>query len=194
MSGFALILLSTALVNNVILAQFLGLCPFMGASQKISHALGMSSATAFVLTLTSGLCYLLHRYLLTPLHLEFLQIMVFIVSIAAMVQFIELYLRHASAYLYQVLGLYLPLITTNCAVLGVALMVTGQRHSLMEALVHGLGTALGFSVVLLIFSAIRERLVLADVPAPFKGSAIAMITAGILSLAFMGFVGMVPAP
>jgi electron transport complex protein RnfA len=191
MGSLALIILSTALVNNIVLAKFLGLCPFMGTSQKITHAVGMSSATAFVLTLTAGVCYLIQHYILTPLHLEFLQLIVFIITIATMVQFIELYIRYASAQLYQVLGVYLPLITTNCAVLGIALLVTSENHTLMSALTQGLGTALGFSVVLIIFSAMRERLALCDIPAPFKGSAIAFITAGILSVAFMGFIGMV---
>lgn len=191
MGSLSLIILSTALVNNVVLAQFLGLCPFMGASQKITHAIGMSSATAFVLTLTAGVCYLIQTHILTPLNLEFLQLIVFIVTIATMVQFIELYIRYASAHLYQVLGIYLPLITTNCAVLGLALLVTSQDLTLIQALFHGLGTALGFSLVLIIFSAMRERLALCDIPIPFKGAAIAMISAGILSIAFMGFTGMV---
>lgn len=191
MLELSLILLSTALVNNVVLAKFLGLCPFMGTSQKISHAVGMSSATAFVLTLTAGVCYLIQYYILIPLHLEFLQLIVFIVTIATLVQVLELYIRYASAHLYQVLGVYLPLITTNCAVLGIALLVTAEHLSLVHALFHGLGTALGFSIVLVVFSAMRERLALCDVPRPFKGSAIAMISAGILSLAFMGFIGMV---
>lgn len=191
MLELSLILLSTALVNNVVLAKFLGLCPFMGTSQKISHAVGMSSATAFVLTLTAGVCYLIQYYILIPLHLEFLQLIVFIVTIATLVQVLELYIRYASAHLYQVLGVYLPLITTNCAVLGIALLVTAEHLILVHALFHGLGTALGFSIVLVVFSAMRERLALCDVPRPFKGSAIAMISAGILSLAFMGFIGMV---
>lgn len=191
MGDLSLIILSTALVNNVVLAKFLGLCPFMGTSQKISHALGMSSATAFVLTLTAGVCFLIQHYILIPLHLEYLQLIVFIITIATLVQVLELYIRYASAHLYQVLGVYLPLITTNCAVLGLSLLVTAENMTLIDALFHGLGTALGFSLVLVLFSAMRERLALCDIPAPFKGSAIAMITAGILSLAFMGFTGMV---
>lgn len=191
MSTVIITLLSTALVNNVILTQFLGLCPFMGTSQKIAHAVGMSSATAFVLSLSAGLCFLIQHYLLIPLKIEYLQLIVFIVCIATLVQLLELYIRHSSAHLYQVLGVYLPLITTNCAVLGIGLIVSMESHTLMQALWHGLGTALGFSLVLILFSAMRERLSLCDVPAPFKGSAIAFITAGILSLAFMGFTGMV---
>lgn len=191
MSPLLLIILSTALVNNIVLAKFLGLCPFMGASQKTTHAVGMSLATAFVLTLTAGLCYLIQHYILVPLHIEYLQLIVFIVSIATIVQLIELYIRYASPYLYQVLGIYLPLITTNCAVLGLALLVTATQQTFIEALFTGLGTALGFSLVLILFSAIRERLLSCDIPLPFKGSAIAMITAGLLSIAFMGFTGMV---
>ena len=190
MSDALLILITTIFVNNFVMVQFLGLCPFMGASQKLESALGMAAATTFVLTLASGVSHLLNSWLLEPFALEYLRIVVFIVVIAGLVQFTELVIRKTQPLMHQVLGIFIPLITTNCAVLGVALLNVRQTHSLLDSLFYGLGAALGFSLVLIVFTAMRERLAGADVPAPFQGAAIHMITAGLLSLAFMGFTGM----
>lgn len=190
MSDAFVILLSTIFVNNFVMVQFLGLCPFMGASQKLSAAIGMAGATTFVLTLASAASYLLEHYLLVPLGLEYLRIITFIVLIAALVQFSEMVIRATQPMLHQVLGIFIPLITTNCAVLGVALLNVRQSHSFFESIIFGLGAALGFSLMLIVFAALRERLAFADVPKPFEGAAINMITAGILSLAFVGFTGM----
>lgn len=184
-----LILLSTVLVNNFVLAQFLGLCPFMGVSRKTDTALGMGFATAFVLTLAAVSAHLLDTYLLIPYGIEFLRTIAFIVAIAVIVGLTELFIAKTSPLLHRVLGVYLPLITTNCAVLGVALLNSRERHSLFESAVYGLGAALGFTLVLTLFAALRERLDAADIPAPFKGTPIALITAGILAIAFMGFAG-----
>ncbi len=190
MSDLALLLFGAALVNNFVLAKFLGLCPFMGVSQRLDSALGLSLATAFVLTLSSGLAWALQAWLLEPLDLAHLRTLGFILVIAAVVQFTELLMRSRAPLLYRVLGLYLPLITTNCAVLGVALLNVQARHSLLEALLFGFGASLGFALVLLLFAQLRQRLQLADVPAAFRGTPIALITAGLMALAFMGFVGM----
>ena len=187
---YFLLILSTALVNNVVLVKFLGLCPFMGVSNKLDSALGMGLATTFVLTLASFASWLLEHYFLTPLELGFLRILTFILVIAVVVQFTEMVVRKVSPALYQVLGIFLPLITTNCAVLGVALLNVQQEHGLLESLLYGFGSALGFTLVLVIFAGLRERLVLADVPAAFSGSPIAFVVAGLLSLAFMGFAGL----
>jgi electron transport complex protein RnfA len=184
------ILLGTIFVNNFVMVQFLGLCPFMGASQKLDSAIGMAAATTFVLTLACAISYLLEHYLLQPLGLEYLRIIAFIVTIAALVQFSELVIRATQPVLHQVLGLFIPLITTNCAVLGVALLNVRQNNSLFESIFYGLGAAVGFSLMLIVFAALRERQTGADIPAPFQGAAINMITAGLLSLAFMGFTGM----
>jgi len=192
MGELLLILVSTILVNNFVLVQFLGLCPFMGVSNKLESAVGMSFATAFVLTLASILSYLTHRYLLQPLELAYLQTISFILVIAITVQFTEMFVKKMSPLLYRVLGIFLPLITVNCAVLGVALLnVKKQLDSVFEAALYGFGAAAGFSLVLVLFSALRERIALADVPAPFKGSSISLITAGLMSLAFMGFSGLI---
>jgi electron transport complex protein RnfA len=170
--------------------RFLGLCPFMGVSRNLEAATGMSLATAFVLTLSSATAYLLHVYVLVPLELEYLRTITFILVIAASVQFTEIMVRRLSPLLDQVLGIYIPLIATNCAVLGVALLNVQQSTGFVQSVFYGLGAAGGFALVLIMFSAIRERLDAADVPAPFRGSAIALITAGMMSLAFMGFAGM----
>ncbi|MAX33301.1 electron transport complex protein RnfA [Onishia taeanensis] len=191
MTHYFLILVSTALVNNFVLVQFLGLCPFMGVSNKLESAMGMSLATTFVLTLSSVASYLTFHYLLAPLGLEYLRTIAFIMVIAVIVQFTELMVKKVSPLLYQVLGIFLPLITTNCAVLGVALLSLNRQSSFMEAALYGFGAALGFSLVLVLFAAMRERLAVADVPRPFRGAAIAMITASLMSLAFMGFSGLV---
>lgn len=187
----ALVILLTAIfVNNFVMVQFLGLCPFMGASQKLDSAIGMAAATTFVLTLAAAVSFLLERYVLVPFGLEYLRIIAFIVVIAGLVQFAEMVIRATQPLLHQILGLFIPLITTNCAVLGVALINVRQSRSFLDAIFFGLGAALGFSLLLVLFAAMRERLEHADVPVPFRGAAINMITAGILSLAFMGFTGM----
>ncbi|CAI8199560.1 MAG: Electron transport complex subunit RsxA [Glaciecola sp. HTCC2999] len=188
---FILLLISTVLVNNFVLVQFLGLCPFMGVSSKLETAIGMSMATTFVLTLASVCSYLIETYLLAVFGLEYLRTLSFILVIAVVVQFTEMVVQKTSPTLYRLLGIFLPLITTNCAVLGVALLNIKEQHTLMESIIYGFGAALGFSLVLILFSAMRERLAAADVPTPFKGASIAMITAGLMSLAFMGFTGLV---
>jgi len=191
MTDFFIILISTVLVNNFVLVQFLGLCPFMGVSNKIESAIGMGAATTFVLTLASVCSYLVHTFLLQPFGLEFLKTISFILVIAAVVQFARMFIEKTSPLLYRVLGVFLPLITTNCAVLGVALQNTNKVHTFTESALYGFGAALGFSLVLILFSAMRERLAAADVPENFQGAAIGMITAGLMSLAFMGFAGLV---
>ena len=191
MKSYLLILVSTALVNNFVLVKSLGLCPFMGVSKKLETAIGMSLATMFVLTLSSACSYLVYEYLLLPFGLEYLRTISFILVIAGVVQFTEMFIHKSSPLLFQVLGIYLPLITTNCAVLGVALLNVQQQNNFFESLLFGFGGSLGFALVLVLFSAMRERLEVADVPLPFQGNAIALITAGIMSLAFMGFTGLV---
>lgn len=191
MTEYIMLLIGTVLVNNFVLVQFLGLCPFMGVSGKLDTAIGMSLATTFVLTLASVTSYLVNQYILLPLELDFLRTMSFILVIAVVVQFTEMVVRKTSPTLYRLLGIFLPLITTNCAVLGVALLNIKNEHTLIESAVYGFGAAVGFSLVLVLFAALRERLALADVPVPFKGASIAMITAGLMSLAFMGFSGLV---
>ena len=191
LTEFILLLISTVLVNNFVLVQFLGLCPFMGVSGKLETAIGMSMATTFVLTIASVCSYLIETYLLSAFGLEYLRTLSFILVIAVVVQFTEMVVQKTSPTLYRLLGIFLPLITTNCAVLGVALLNIKEQHSLMESAVYGFGAAVGFSLVLVLFAAMRERLAAADVPTPFKGASIAMITAGLMSLAFMGFTGLV---
>jgi electron transport complex protein RnfA len=191
MKEYALILISTVLVNNFVLVKFLGLCPFMGVSKKLETAVGMGMATTFVLTLASICSYLANEYLLAPLGLEYLRTITFILVIAVLVQFTEMVMHKTSPVLYQLLGIFLPLITTNCAVLGVALLNVQEQHNFIESGLYGFGAAAGFSLVLVLFAAMRERVTVSDVPAPFQGSAIAMITAGLMSIAFMGFSGLV---
>jgi electron transport complex protein RnfA len=191
MTELALILVSTVLVNNFVLVRFLGLCPFMGVSRNVDTATGMALATTFVLTMSSICSHLANEYLLQPLGLEYLRTVTFILVIAAVVQFTEMVVHKTSPLLYKVLGIFLPLITTNCAVLGVALLNVQEQHGFIESAVYGFGAAVGFSMVLILFSAIRERVAAADVPVPFRGSAIALVTAGLMSLAFMGFAGLV---
>lgn len=190
MTDYLFILLGTALVNNVVLVKFLGLCPFMGVSNKLDSALGMGLATTFVLTLAAIASWLLERYVLLPLDIGFLRILCFILVIAAVVQFTEMFIRKTSPLLYQVLGIFLPLITTNCAVLGVALLNVQQHHTFLQSMLYGFGSALGFTLVLVMFAGLRERLALANVPAVFSGAPIGLIVAGLLSLAFMGFLGL----
>ncbi len=191
MSEFFLILVSTVLVNNFVLVKFLGLCPFMGVSAKEESAFGMVLATSFVLTLSSVASYLVWRWLLLPFGLEYLRTLSFILVIAVVVQFTEMVMRKASPLLYQTLGIFLPLITTNCIVLGVALLNSQQSHGLMESALYGFGASLGFGLVLVLFAGIRARLQAADVPETFQGAPIALITAGFMALAFMGFTGLV---
>ncbi len=190
-SELALFLVGAVLVNNFVLVQFLGLCPFMGVSTKLESALGMAMATTFVLTLTSTCTHLVFRYVLAPLGLQYLQTISFILVIAAVVQFTEMFVRKTSPLLYKVLGVFLPLITVNCAVLGVALLNVNKHHDFLHSVLYGFGAAAGFSLVLVLFAAMRERIAAADVPQPFRGAAIGMITASLMSLAFMGFAGLV---
>ena len=191
MTDFFVLLVSTVLVNNFVLVKFLGLCPFMGVSGKLETAIGMSMATTCVLTLASMSSYLVETYILLPLGIGYLRTLSFILVIAVVVQFTEMVVHKTSPTLYRLLGIFLPLITTNCAVLGVALLNVTEQHSFMESIFYGFGAAVGFSLVLIMFAAMRERLAAADVPTPFRGAAIAMITAGLMSLAFMGFIGLV---
>jgi electron transport complex protein RnfA len=178
------------LVDNFVLQRFFGICPFLGVSRKMETAMGMGMAVVFVITISTLATWLIHYYILVPLKLEFLQLVTFILVIAGMVQLVETFLRKASPTLYQGLGIYLPLITTNCAVLAVALLSVQQEFTLLESVIFGIAASLGFWMALVIMSGIRERLDLARVPAPLRGTAITLITAGILSLAFMGFRGM----
>jgi len=189
-SEHLLILVSTVLANNFVLVRFLGLCPFMGVSNKLEGAMGMAVATTFVLTLSSVSSYLLHQYLLKPLQLEYLSTLSFILVIAVTVQLTEMFMRKNSPVLYRVLGIFLPLITSNCAVLGVALLNVQEQHNLLQSALYGFGAAAGFGIVLILFAAMRERIATADVPLPFKGAPIGLITAGMMALAFMGFNGL----
>ena len=190
MSAYLLILVSTVLANNFVLVRFLGLCPFMGVSKKFEGAVGMSVATMFVLTLSSVSSYLLSTYLLQPLGLGYLSTLSFILVIAAVVQLTETVMRKTSPLLYRVLGIFLPLITSNCAVLGVALLNVQEQHNLLQSALYGFGASAGFGLVLVMFSALRERLAHADVPLHFRGAPIGLITAGLMALAFMGFTGL----
>ena len=192
LGDIALLLVGAVLVNNFVLVQFLGLCPFMGVSNKLETAMGMSVATTFVLTLASVCSYLTYNYLLVPLDLAYLRTISFILVIAVVVQFTEMVVRTTSPLLHRVLGVFLPLITTNCAVLGVALLNTNRaEQTFMKSATYGLGAAIGFSLILILFAGLRERIAIADVPTPFRGAAIGMITAGLMSLAFMGFTGLI---
>ena len=186
----SLLLVGAVLVNNVVLVRILGLCPFMGVSKKLEASIGMGLATAFVLTLASGTSWMIDQVLILW-HLEYLRTLAFIVVIAAIVQFTEMFIHKASPVLYQALGIYLPLITTNCAVLGVPLINSSAKHTFVESLLFGFGSAVGFSLILILFAAMRERLEGADIPQAFKGTPAAFITAGLMSLAFMGFAGLV---
>jgi Na+-translocating ferredoxin:NAD+ oxidoreductase subunit A len=191
MTEYALILVGTVLVNNFVLVKFLGLCPFMGVSKKLETAFGMGLATTFVMTLSSACAWLVNEFMLVPLGIDYLRTIAFILVIASVVQFTETVMHKTSPVLYQLLGIFLPLITTNCAVLGVALLNLQEHRSFMDSVVYGFGAAIGFSLVLVLFAAVRERVTVADVPEPFQGSAIALVTAGLMSLAFMGFAGLV---
>jgi len=190
MLEYLLILVSTVLANNFVLVRFLGLCPFMGVSNKLEGAMGMAAATMFVLTVSSASSYALNRYLLEPLSLEYLSTLGFILAIAVTVQLTEMVMRKTSPLLFRILGIFLPLITTNCAVLGVALLNLQAQHDLLQSALYGFGAATGFGLVLIMFAAIRERLTFADVPEHFRGAPIGLITAGLMALAFMGFTGL----
>ncbi len=190
MENYLLILIGTVFVNNIVMSKILGLCPFMGVSRKLETAIGMGAATTFVLTLASGASYLIDTYVLGQ-DLSYLRTLSFIVVIAGIVGFTEMFIKKTSPVLFRVLGIYLPLITTNCAVLGIPLLNVREQHNFLESLFFGLGGALGFTLVLVLFAAMRERLEAADVPKPFQGVSIAMITAGLMSLAFMGFAGLI---
>jgi len=188
---YVIIIISAIFVNNIVLAQFLGICPFLGISTKTETAIGMGASVLFVMTLATIVTFLVMQYMLVPLNLVFLQTISFILIIAALVQMLEIILKKVSPSLYQALGIYLPLITTNCAVLGVAILVIKKDFNLMESVVFTVATAIGFALALVIFSGIREQLAIADVPKGMRGIPIALVTAGILALAFMGFAGLV---
>jgi len=190
MTEYFLIIISVVFVNNIVLTKILGLCPFMGVSKKLDTSISMSAATAFVLTIGSVTSWLINYFLLVPYNLEYLRTISFIVIIAAVVQFTEMVMEKNYPYLYRVLGIFLPLITTNCAVLGIPLLNAQLSHNLLEAAIFGLGGALGFSFVLILFASLREKFEGANTPNAMKGSAIAMLTAGLMSLSFMGFIGL----
>ena len=190
MTEYLFILVGAVLVNNVVLVRILGLCPFMGVSKKLATAYGMGAATTFVLTMGTGASYIIDHYLLIPFGLEYLRTISFIVTIAALVQLTELVIQKTSPMLHQVLGIYLPLITTTCAVLGVPLSNVSQDNGFIASLIFGAGSSIGFSLALILFAGVRERVEAADVPLYFRGVAIAMVTAGLMSLAFMGFAGL----
>ena len=186
---YLLIFISAIFVNNIVLSQFLGICPFLGVSKKINTAAGMGAAVTFVLTLATIVTYLLQTYILNPLHLEYLQTLSFILVIASLVQMVEIILKKVSPALYAALGIFLPLITTNCAVLGVAILVIQKEYSLVQSVVYAVSTAIGFALALIVFAGLQEHLSLNKTPKAMQGVAIVLITAGILSLAFMGFSG-----
>ena len=186
---YILIIISAIFVNNILLSQFLGICPFLGVSKRLSSAVGMGMAVTFVMAIATAVTYILQMYVLDPLGVSFLQTIAFILVIAALVQVLEIIMKKTMPVLYQALGVFLPLITTNCAVLGVAIQVIQKNMTLAESLVYSVSTALGFTLALIIFAGIREQLALSKVPAAMKGTPIALITAGILAMAFMGFAG-----
>jgi len=191
MKTLLLIALGSALVNNVVLSQFLGLCPFLGVSKKTNTAAGMGAAVVFVITLSSLLAAIVYKFILVPFNLTYLNTIVFILLIAALVQFVEMFLKKVSPSLYQALGVYLPLITTNCAVLGVALTNVSKSYDILTSVVNGFGTAVGFAIAIIILAGIRERTEHNDIPAPFKGMPITLITAGLMAIAFIGFSGVI---
>ena len=186
---YILIFISAIFVNNIVLSQFLGICPFLGVSKNVDTAMGMGAAVAFVLTLATIVTFLLQQFVLVPLHIEYLQTISFILVIASLVQMVEIILKKISPPLYQALGIFLPLITTNCAVLGVAILVIQKQFSLIESVVYAFSTAIGFALALIVFAGLREQLALTNVPKGMRGMSIVLITAGLLSLAFMGFSG-----
>jgi electron transport complex protein RnfA len=189
--SYIIIIISAVLVNNIVLMQFLGICPFLGVSKRISTAVGMAGAVAFVMVLATIVTYLIQNYVLNRLGLAYLQTIAFILVIAALVQLVEIILKKASPALYQALGIFLPLITTNCAILGVAILTIQKEFNLVEGVVFAVSNAIGFGLALAIFAGIREHLELQNIPKGLKGTPIALITAGILAMAFMGFSGLV---
>lgn len=186
-----LIAVSAALVNNVVLSQFLGLCPFLGVSKNMKSAAGMGVAVVFVIAISSAVSSLIYQFILVPFHIEYLQTIVFILVIAALVQFVEMFLKKAMPALHKTLGVYLPLITTNCAVLGVALNNVTAEYNFLESVVNGVGTAIGFTIAIVILAGLREKMEDNDVPAPFRGMPIVLLTAGLMAIAFMGFSGLI---
>ena len=191
MTEIFLLIISAVFVNNFVLARFLGICPYLGVSRRVETAVGMGAAVIFVMTLASVVSWAVHYYLLVPFELEYLQIIAFILIIAALVQLVEMFVQKTSQALYKALGIYLPLITTNCAVLGVSILNIQKKYTLITTLFYGFGASIGFALAIIIFAGLRERIELMDVPKPLKGISIGLITAGILSLAFMGFSGLV---
>ena len=188
---YFIIIISSIFVNNVVLSQFLGICPFLGVSNRVGTSLGMGAAVTFVMAISSIVAYLIQYYVLVPLGIQYMQTIVFILVIAALVQMVEIILKKVSPALYQALGIFLPLITTNCAVLGIAILLVQKEYNLGESVVFATATAIGFSLALVLFAGFRERLELEDVPAGMKGMPIALLTASILAMAFMGFSGLV---
>lgn len=191
MKELLIIIISSAIVNNVVLSQFLGLCPFLGVSKKVETAAGMGGAIIFVITLSSFITSLIYKFILVPSHFEYLQTIVFILVIAALVQFVEMFLKKLMPPLYNALGVYLPLITTNCAVLGVALKNVQKDYGILSSVANGFATAVGFTIAIVIMAGIREELEYNDIPGPFKGSAIVLVTAGLMAIAFFGFSGVI---
>lgn len=186
-----LIAVSAALVNNVVLSQFLGLCPFLGVSKNMKSAAGMGVAVIFVIAISSAVSNLIYKFILIPFHIEYLQTIVFILVIAALVQFVEMFLKKVIPSLHKTLGVYLPLITTNCAVLGVALNNVTAEYNFLQSVVNGIGTAIGFTIAIIILAGVREKIEDNDIPVPFQGMPIVMLTAGLMAIAFMGFSGLI---
>ncbi len=191
MKSLLLIAIASAIVNNVVLSQFLGICPFLGVSKNTKTASGMGGAVIFVIGISSFVASLIYKFILTPLHIQYLQTIVFILVIAALVQFVEMFLKKSIPSLYESLGVYLPLITTNCAVLGVAITNVTKSYGILESVVNGLATAVGFFIAIVLMAGIREKIEYNDIPEAFKGTAIVLITAALMSIAFMGFSGMI---
>ncbi len=191
MKELLLIAVGSALVNNVVLSQFLGLCPFLGVSKKVETASGMGAAVIFVITVASFVASVIYKFILTPLDLDYLRTIVFILVIAALVQFVEMFLKKAMPPLYESLGVYLPLITTNCAVLGVAITNVQKGYGILSSVINGFGTAVGFTIAIVILAGIREKTEYNDIPESFKGTPIVLLTAGLMAIAFMGFSGMI---
>ena len=191
LKSLILILMGGVLVNNYVLQKFLGICPFLGVSSKVETSLGMGAAVTFVMSLTAVVAWCIQTYVLVPLHIEYMQTIVFILVIAALVQMVEIILKKISPSLYQALGIFLPLITTNCAVLGVAILMIQKEFTLLQSVVYSAATAVGFALAMVLFAGIRERLEFEDVPAAMKGTPIALVTAALLAMAFLGFSGLV---
>ena len=190
-TGLILLLVSSAIVNNVVLSQFLGLCPFLGVSKRVETAAGMGGAVIFVITIASFVTSVIYKFILAPTGFEYMQTIVFILVIAALVQFVEMFLKKSVKSLYESLGVYLPLITTNCAVLGTAINNVTNHYDILESVINGVGIAVGFTIAIVIMAGIREKIEYNDVPETFKGSAIVLLTAGLMAMAFLGFSGVI---